>query len=375
VARVALVCEPPDGGVAEHVEQLAAGLPAHGHEAVLFAAPGSPVASRRAAAGGAVRALPFVRDYRHPQRDAAAAWRLAKALRGGFDLVHAHAAKAGVVGRLAGALTGTPSLYTPHCFPFVGDVGAARRRFGLVVERGLARVSAGIVCVCEEERGVARAHGIRPRGALSVILNGAPACPDPPPDPALTAMRAEGPLVGAVTVLRPQKALETLLEAVPRLLAAVPDARVAIVGDGPDAERLHARARALGLADDARLAFLPFAPPAARHLRALDVYVLPSAWEAFPIAVLEALACGVPQVVTDVGGSREAVTPETGVLVPARDPGALADALAALLRDPERRAAMARASVARHAERFTVERMVRETAALYDEVLRPRRGR
>jgi glycosyltransferase involved in cell wall biosynthesis len=77
-------------------------------------------------------------------------------------------------------------------------------------------------------------------------------------------------------------------------------------------------------------------------------------------------------VATDVGGTREALVPETGLLVPPGDPRALADAVIALLRDPERRAAMSDASRARHAERFTVERMVAETAAVYDGVLRRR---
>jgi hypothetical protein len=73
--------------------------------------------------------------------------------------------------------------------------------------------------------------------------------------------------------------------------------------------------------------FEPFRGSAAEHLRDLAVYVLPSSWEAFPIGVLEALACGVPQVATDVGGTREAITPETGILVAPRDPGALAHAV------------------------------------------------
>ena len=84
MARIALVCEPPDGGVAEHVARLAAGLGAHGHEPVVFD-------SRR---------LPFRRDYAHPHLDARSLGS-SRGRWGGFDLVHAHAAKAGVVGRLA----------------------------------------------------------------------------------------------------------------------------------------------------------------------------------------------------------------------------------------------------------------------------------
>ena len=282
------------------------------------------------------------------------------------ELVHAHAAKAGVVGRLAARLLGRPALYTPHCFPFVGEVSEARRRFSLAVERALAPATAAIVCVCEDERGVARASSLR--APLEVIHNGCPPCDDGEPDPRLLALAGGGPLVGAVTVLRRQKAVEVLLEAAPAVLAAVPEARIAIVGDGPERADLGARAAALGL--DERIAFLPFTGPASRHLRALDVYVLPSAWEAFPIGVLEALACGVPQVATDVGGTGEAVTRETGRMVPPHDPPALAEALAELLADEQLRARMADASRARHAEHFGIARMVAATAEVYADALR-----
>jgi glycosyltransferase involved in cell wall biosynthesis len=319
--------------VAEHVRQLARGLPEHGYEPVVLDS----------------RVLPFRRDYRHPHRDLQAVGALVRALRG-FDLVHAHAAKAGVLARLAAGRR--PVVYTPHCFPFAGPVSPRRRRFGLVVERLLGPRAAAIVCVCEQEADVARSAGL---GRLTVIHNGCPACEGV--EPALTF---DGPVVGAVTVLRPQKRLDVLLAAAPRIIEA--GATVVIVGDGPEAGALRAAA-------DPRVVFLPFRAPSARYLRALDVYVLPSDWEAFPIGLLEAQACGVPQVATDVGGTSEALVPETGLLVPPGDPSALADAVVALLRDPERREAMAVASRARHAERFTVERMVAETAAVYDAVL------
>jgi glycosyltransferase involved in cell wall biosynthesis len=333
MARIALVCEPPDGGVAEHVARLAAGLGEYGHEPVVFD-------SRR---------LPFRRDYAHPHLDARSLGHLTRAL-GRFDLVHAHAAKAGVVGRLAARLRGLPAVYTPHCFPFVGEVSQARRRFGLTVERALAPLTSALICVCEDEREVARAASIR--APLHVVHNGCPSHP---------AARPAGLVVGAVTVLRRQKRLDVLLAAAPRILDA--GATIVIAGDGPERDALHAQA-------DPRVIFEPFRGSAAEHLRDLAVYVLPSSWEAFPIGVLEALACGVPQVATDVGGTREAVTPETGVLVPARDPDALADAVLELLHDHERRARMALASRERHAERFTLEQMVAGTAAVYDALLR-----
>ena len=168
--------------------------------------------------------------------------------------------------------------------------------------------------------------------------------------------------------MRRGKGVDVLLDAAPRILEAVPEASIVVAGSGPQADALRAAA-------DPRVRFEPYRPPAANHLRELDVYVLASSWEAFPIGPLEALACGVPQVVTAVGGTREAVVPETGLLVPPGDPAALADAVIALLRDPERRARMVVASRERHARHFEVARMVAETAAVYEAVLSTRRGR
>jgi glycosyltransferase involved in cell wall biosynthesis len=315
------------------VRRLAAGLPEHGYEPVVLDS----------------QVLPFRRDYRRPDRDLQALAALVRALRG-FDLVHAHSAKAGVLARLAAGRR--PVVYTPHGFPFAAG-SAARRRFGVVVERMLAPITATTVCVCEDEARLARKAGLRRR--LAVVHNGCPACEDVEP-----AVRFDGPVVGAVTVLRRVKRVDVLLAAAPRIIEA--GATVVIVGNGPEAASLRASA-------DPRVVFEPFAGPSARYLRGIDVYVLPSDSEAFPTALLEAQACGVPQVATDVGGTREALVPETGVLIPPGDPDALADAVIGLLRDPGRRAAMSAASRALHAERFTVERMVAETAAVYDAVL------
>src|SRR4051794_17164990 len=259
MARIALVCEPPDGGAAEHVAQLARGLGAHGHEAVVF----GPEAFAPAVEG--VVRLPFRRDYGHPDQDARAFFQLLRELRS-FDLVHAHSAKAGVLGRLAGWGVRRPVVYPPHGFPFVGEMRAARRVFSHVVERLLAPPTAAIIGVCAFERDLARANQLHPR-MLAVVHNGSPPCATAPERPG-------GVVVGTVSALRRGKGVDVFLDAAPAILAAVPQARLVIAGDGPQEAELKAHPSA-PLVD-----WEPYRPPASNHLHGLDVYVLASSWEA-----------------------------------------------------------------------------------------------
>jgi glycosyltransferase involved in cell wall biosynthesis len=367
--RVLSVCEPPTGGSAHNAVDLALGLPEHGFDVEYAGPPATLRQEELATAGVPVHHLSLAPGYGRPRSDARALRSLAALLRARrFDLVHCHSAKAGVVGRLAARGRAVPAVYSPHSFPFVGDFSRLRTLTATLVERALAPLTAAYVCVCEYERRLALDRGIGSPDRLHVVHNGVRGC-RPGSDAALEDLGAGGPVAGSVAELRPQKRVDLLLEAAPLVLARLPEARVAIVGNGPLRDRLHERAVGLGLDRHERFALLPFEPPASRYLNALDLYVLPSAWEALPIGALEALACGVPQVATDVGGTGEAVVPETGVLVPPRDHRALAEAIVELLGDPALRRAMAEASRARHAERFGVERMVEETAEVYRRAL------
>lgn len=365
--RILLVFEPPDGGVPEAVGHLALGLPALGWD-VEVAGPGqASILPALNAAGLRVHRLPLRRGYGRPDRDAAALSRLVSLVRrGGFDLVHAHSSKAGVLGRLAAKVAGVPTIYSPHCFGFVGPVSLPRRTFVLALELSLRRLTDATLCVCEDERVTALRSRVAPASRLWVVLNGAPDCPvDEAADPDLTALRGDGTLAAAVSSLREQKGLDVLLEAVPRVLGALPEARVAIVGNGPLADKLRCHAATLGLDTEPRFALLPFMGPASRHLRALDVFVLPSRWEAFPIGILEAMACGVPQVCTDVGGTPEAVDETSGRLVPPDDPSALAEAIIELLGDAALRERLGHSARRRHSADFRVARMVAQTEAIY----------
>jgi len=361
--RVLQVFEPPDGGVAEHVTALTTALVRRGHHAEV-AGPALSAVRRALPAEVPYRPLPYGRSYRTPIRDAAALATLVALLRRErYDLVHAHSAKAGVLARLAARVAGVPCLYTPHAYPFMGEVSRARQAFATVVERALGRWTAQTICVCAAERDEALRRRIAPAERLKIVYNGVGPCPDVEPDPELARLEDGRVLVGAVSVLRRQKGIDVLLEAAPAILAGDERVHVVVVGDGPLTETHHAQARRLGLEEG--VTFLPFRPPGARALRALDVVVVPSRWEAFPIAVLEAMACATPVVATAVGGVPEALADGGGRLVPSGDPTALAAAVLELCASEADRRAVGAAGRAAVERRFTLEGMVAATEAVY----------
>ena len=368
--RVLLAFEPPDGGVAENVAQLAAGLGRWGWEVELAAPRVSAVADRAAAAGIVVHRLDWTRRYGTPPQNTRAARQLYRCLhRQRYDLLHCHSAKAGVIGRFVGSVSRVPSVYSPHCFPFVGQFGLPRRAFATTLESALAHFTAQLICVSDDEWRHARRIGIAEH-RLTIVRNGCAACPAPITPDAPTARFADGGLLAAsIAVLREQKGIHALIDAAPLILSRVPEAKVAVIGDGPLRTELGARAARLGLDQEPRFAFIPFGGSSAVHLASTDVFVLPSLWESLAIGLLEALACGVPTVATDVGGTREVVVPETGLLVPPGNPEALAEAVVALLRDADRRKAMSLAAGKRHETHFSLERMIEETATVYERVL------
>lgn len=366
------VFEPFDGGVPEHVLLLADGLRDRGFRSEIVGPQRSQIDERARAAGLTVHTLPFVRDYRHPWRDADGGMKLRRLLDDrGPAIVHCHASKAGAIGRVAAARLDVGVVYTPHCFGFVGDVGLVRRNLVPQLERGLARLTDRIVCVCRAELEIARSQRIGAPEQLAVIPYGIPTPrPDVQPDSELARLARGGPLLANIAALRHQKRQDVFLHAAAIVLRTHPDARVALVGNGPLDVPLREQAARLGLDREPRFAFLPFASPVEPYLAALDVFVLCSDWEALPIALLEALGAGVPQIGTAVFGTPEIITPETGCLVPAGDARALASAMLGLIEGDVNLVAMSSASRARQREVFSVERMLTQTATLYRDVLR-----
>ena len=175
-------------------------------------------------------------------------------------------------------------------------------------------------------------------------------------DGAKPALVDDRPLVGNVARLAPQKDHRTLVEAA-RL---VPEADFVIVGDGELREELEQ------LAEGLHVQFLGARDDVPELLASCDVFAFPSLFEGLCLAVIEAQAAGVPVVATPVGGIRETVVDgETGLLVPTRDPRAMAAAIRRLLEDRPAAEAMAVEAKRRVRERYSAERMVEATLRLY----------
>jgi glycosyltransferase involved in cell wall biosynthesis len=172
-----------------------------------------------------------------------------------------------------------------------------------------------------------------------------------------------------VSNLRPPKSLETLLHAFAIVLQSVPEARLWVVGDGPTRTELEEKAMQLGVTN--RVRFWGMSQHVPSLLREATIGVNSSRNEGLPNAVIEYMAARLPVVATKVGGTPELVTHgETGLLVSPQDSDGLTEALLVLLRNPELARQMGQAGRRRVEELFTVDRMVRQTEAVYEELLR-----
>jgi glycosyltransferase involved in cell wall biosynthesis len=195
----------------------------------------------------------------------------------------------------------------------------------------------------------------------------------PQPGQGAALRRGAKRVVGVVGRLAPQKAIHVLLRAAPRLLAAEPSTRILVAGDGPLRARLEAEARALGVSG--AVDFLGHQSDLVPVYAALDVFVLPSQYEGMPLALLEAMAMGVPCVVADLPGIRDVVEDDaTGLLLPAADAESVAATLLRILADPALGARLRERARDRVRREHGRERMVARTEALYRDLLARRSG-
>lgn len=281
-----------------------------------------------------------------------------------IEVVHCHHYSPFVYGLLATMLHPRVRLvFTEH--GRLADAGTSRKR--QIVNPMLAWWPARLCAVSADLRRHMISEGF-PGRRLEVVYNGIAAGQRPRPAERQAAREALGLAPGALVVgsvgrLDPVKNLPALLRAHARVLAEHPEARLVIVGDGPDRDALHAEARALDIAET--VVFTGYRADVRSVMPAFDVYANSSRYEGVSLTILEAMAAGLPVVATDVGGNPEVVCDhETGRLVPGHA-RALAGALIELANHPKRRQAMGDAGRWRVKRHFSLERMAEQYATFY----------
>jgi glycosyltransferase involved in cell wall biosynthesis len=276
------------------------------------------------------------------------------------DLVHAHTSKAGLLGRLAGSLTGTPTVFTAHTWSFAGGIPSLQRRISIPLERIAGRIGGKVITVSRANEEIAAREGITARGNLVTIWNGIPDT-----DQRATPGVVEVPKIVMVARFAPQKDQLSLVQA---LSGVQQPWQLAFVGDGPTRAEVEAEAQKLRLSD--RIAFLGDRGDIADVLASSDLFVLSTNWEGLPLSILEAMRAGLPVISSDVGGCSEAVDHgTTGFLTPRCDVGKLREKLESALSSKPLLKAMGEAGRKRFDRDFRIESMIGKLMNVYHEAI------
>jgi glycosyltransferase involved in cell wall biosynthesis len=282
-----------------------------------------------------------------------------------FDVLHAHMFGSNFWGTLIGRGCRVPVVLAhEHTWSYSDDPWRSwidGRVIGRLATRFLAVSSA------DRERMITL-EGINPEKAIVMPVPYIPHGGSRTSDiRAELGLDAGTPLIGVAAYMRKQKALDVMVEAHARLLATIPDAQLVMAGDGPCRAGLEAQIRRLGLTRSVHL--LGIRDDVDSILRKLDVAAMSSDFEGTPLFALECMAAGTPLVATAVGGLREIITDgETGLLVPPRDPDALASAISRLLTDRSLAARLASRAAERCSE-FKIAAVATRYADLYEQLL------
>lgn len=289
------------------------------------------------------------------------------------DIVHTHLGGADLIGGLAARTLGVPAVCTIH--QIAQRAAGARRVKDMAFTLGRRFCDARVITVSDSARRAFLELHPGMEGRVVRIYNGVDVVPQPGSGREVRRELGVGEdelLVGMVSALRTEKAHDVAIEAVGLLAERFPKLRLMIAGQGRLGEELAELAAPLG----ERVLLAGRRTDVMAVYDALDVCLHPSRIDAFPTTLIEALAAGTPILASAVGGIPEIVQDgHSGVLIePPPSPAKVAQALAELLEQPQRRAALAAEGRVVYERRFTAEPWVRRTRALYDEVLAESRG-
>lgn len=279
------------------------------------------------------------------------------------DILHAHSAKAGLVGRLAARIANVPVVFTAHGWAFTEGIPEYSRMLARFLEKCAAYISDSIICVSEYDRKLALDFGVGDSDLLRRIHNGVVDVPD--------HLRASPGRVGKVRIVSVAR-----LEAPKNhkfLVGALASLRhlpweLELIGDGPLTDLVKSAVEFHGIED--RVKFSGLCHDVPQRLANSDLSVLISDFEGFPLSILESMRAALPVIASNVGGVSESILDgQTGFLVPKGDKDILVDRLQRLLSDAQLRVEMGRAGRLLYEREFSFEVMYQRTLNVYKHVL------
>lgn len=322
--------------------------------------------------------LPEMGRSINPFADLVAFWKLYRLIRRGrYHIVHTHSSKAGVLGRLAAWLAGTPIIvHTLHSLVFHDYQPWLINRSWWLAKKICAPVTDFFISVSDIISEKAIAAGIAPREKFRTIYSGMEldwflnAKFDAAAVRREFGIPQEAPVVGKIARLFPLKGHDQLMDAAPEIVRRVPTVRFFLIGDGLLLEHLEKRAAGFGILENFVFAGLIDRTRIPEMISAMDVVVHTSLREGLARVLPQALAMGKPCVSFDIDGAPEVVIDgETGYLVKAFDSVTLADRIAALIEDPDLRLEFGENGRRRVDPDFRAEKMVADISEVYHMLL------
>ncbi len=349
------------GGIEKTVSTVAQGLNKDKYDVKVYClAEGGAIADELVRNGYDVKVL-NLKTYHNPVN----ILRLAGLMRKDrVDILHTHGYFASTFARLAAIIARVPVIFTKISSTYY-DLKFKHR----LTERVLSLFSDKIICVSDAVKEfIIRTEGIDP-GKIAVIHNGGRVKPASHPEAALRSgwgIKEGDKVIGTVARLEPVKGVEYFIRAAAEAAKADVHIKFLVAGDGAQRRELENLADALQIKD--KVVFTGFLMDPQDALSIMDIFVLASAErEGFSSALTEAMGFGLPVIATRIGGNVEAVSDGiNGILVPPKDPGALAEAVISLLKDPPRAKKMAEEGKRLYREKFSADVMVNKIEGLYD---------
>lgn len=284
------------------------------------------------------------------------------------DIIATHSSKAGIVGRVAGWTLGIPTIFTAHGWSYTDGVSKNKKRFYILIERVIGRISSGVITVSEYDKQLALRHKVLPEKKMYKIHNGVYDIEKVKN----TRSSDEIPTIIMVARFAPPKKQLWLLKVLTQIEHI--EWKVAFAGDGPLLQDAQNYVESVGLGD--RVSFLGNRQDIPELLHRSHLFALLSDWEGLPLSILEAMRCGLPIIASDVGGVKEAVIQSgNGYLIPKSDYKELQNRLIELLTNPSLRLKMGERSRQFYEENFTFEKMYKETLTYYERVIQTKKIR